>query len=213
MKSFLIIGMGTFGHHMCRALCKFKCEIMIADRNGDTLEDMLPFVSSAKICDCTNIEALRSFDIPSFDACFVCVNDSFQACLEITDQLKELGAKKVYSKADRDLGAKFLLRCGADAVIYPERDAAERIAVRESSDRIYNFIGLAEGFSMVEIEPPASWVGHSIAQVNLRSRYGLTLVAAKKGEKMHTVIDPSYTFSEGEHVLVLGSLEDIQRVT
>ena len=66
---------------------------------------------------------------------------------------------------------------------------------------------------MVEIEPPASWVGHSIAQVNLRSRYGLTLVAAKKGEKMHTVIDPSYTFSEGEHVLVLGSLEDIQRVT
>lgn len=213
MKSFLIIGMGTFGHHMCRALCKFKCEIMIADRNGDTLEDMLPFVSSAKICDCTNIEALRSFDIPSFDACFVCVNDSFQACLEITDQLKELGAKKVYSKADRDLEAKFLLRCGADAVIYPERDAAERIAVRESSDRIYNFIGLAEGFSMVEIEPPASWVGHSIAQVNLRSRYGLTLVAAKKGEKMHTVIDPSYTFSEGEHVLVLGSLEDIQRVT
>ena len=174
---------------------------------------MLPFVSSAKICDCTNIEALRSFDIPSFDACFVCVNDSFQACLEITDQLKELGAKKVYSKADRDLEAKFLLRCGADAVIYPERDAAERIAVRESSDRIYNFIGLAEGFSMVEIEPPASWVGHSIAQVNLRSRYGLTLVAAKKGEKMHTVIDPSYTFSEGEHVLVLGSLEDIQRVT
>ena len=213
MKSFLIIGMGTFGHHMCRALCKHKCEIMIADRNGDTLEDMLPFVSSAKICDCTNIEALRSFDIPSFDACFVCVNDSFQACLEITDQLKELGAKKVYSKADRDLEAKFLLRCGADAVIYPERDAAERIAVRESSDRIYNFIGLAEGFSMVEIEPPASWVGHSIAQVNLRSRYGLTLVAAKKGEKMHTVIDPSYTFSEGEHVLVLGSLEDIQGVT
>ena len=132
MKSFLIIGMGTFGHHMCRALCKHKCEIMIADRNGDTLEDMLPFVSSAKICDCTNIEALRSFDIPSFDACFVCVNDSFQACLEITDQLKELGAKKVYSKADRDLEAKFLLRCGADAVIYPERDAAERIAVRES---------------------------------------------------------------------------------
>ena len=213
MKSFLIIGMGTFGHHLCRALCKMKCEVMIADQNGEALEDMLPYVAAAKICDCANIEVLRSFGVQNFDACFVCVNKNFQACLEITDQLKELGAKKVYSKADRDLEAKFLLRCGADAVIYPERDAAERIAVRESSDRIYNFIGLAEGFSMVEIEPPASWVGHSIAQVNLRSRYGLTLVAAKKGEKMHTVIDPSYTFSEGEHVLVLGSLEDIQRVT
>lgn len=213
MKSFLIIGMGTFGHHMCRALCKFKCEIMIADRNGDTLEDMLPFVSSAKICDCTNIEALRSFEIPSFDACFVCVNDSFQACLEITDQLKELGAKKIYSKADRELEAKFLLRCGADSIIFPERDIAQRIAMRESSDRIFDVIGLGEGFSIVEIEPPKAWIGRTIADVNLRSRYGLNLIAARRGDKMHTVIDPSYTFSASEHVLVLGSLDDIQKVT
>lgn len=144
MKSFLIIGMGTFGHHLCRALCKNKCEVMIADQNGEALEDMLPYVTSAKICDCTNIEVLRSFGVQNFDACFVCVNQAFQACLEITDQLKELGAKRVYSKADRDLEAKFLMRCGADFIIYPERDAAERIAVRESSDRIFDFIGLSE---------------------------------------------------------------------
>ena len=125
MKSFLIIGMGTFGHHLCRALCKNKCEVMIADQNGEALEDMLPYVTSAKICDCTNIEVLRSFGVQNFDACFVCVNQAFQACLEITDQLKELGAKRVYSKADRDLEAKFLRRCGADYIIYPERDAAE----------------------------------------------------------------------------------------
>ena len=141
MKSFLIIGMGTFGHHLCRALCKMKCEVMIADQNGEALEDMLPYVASAKICDCANIEVLRSFGVQNFDACFVCVNKNFQACLEITDQLKELGAKRVYSKADRDLEAKFLMRCGADFIIYPERDAAERIAVRESSDRIFDFIG------------------------------------------------------------------------
>ena len=129
MKSFLIIGMGTFGHHLCRALCKMKCEVMIADQNGEALEDMLPYVAAAKICDCANIEVLRSFGVQNFDACFVCVNKNFQACLEITDQLKELGAKRVYSKADRDLEAKFLMRCGADFIIYPERDAAERIAV------------------------------------------------------------------------------------
>ena len=214
MKSFLIIGMGTFGHHMCRALCKFKCEIMIADRNGDTLEDMLPFVSSAKICDCTNIEALRSFDIPSFDACFVCVNDSFQACLEITDQLKELGATRVYSKADRDLEAKFLRRCGADYIIYPERDAAERIAVRESSERIFDFISLSEGCAICEIEPPAEWMGRSVADVGLRSRYNLNLIAARTDdEKLHPVLDPAYKFSAAEHVLVLGSMDDIRSVT
>ena len=93
MKSFLIIGMGTFGHHLCRALCKLKCEVMIADQNGEALEDMLPYVASAKICDCANIEVLRSFGVQQFDACFVCVNQNFQACLEITDQLKELGGE------------------------------------------------------------------------------------------------------------------------
>ena len=213
MKSFLIIGMGTFGHHLCQALCRNKCEIMIVDQNAEAVEDMLPYVTEAKVADCTNIDVLRSFDVPSFDACFVCVNQAFQACLEITDQLKELGAKKIYSKADRELEAKFLLRCGADSIIFPERDIAQRIAMRESSDRIFDVIGLGDGFSIVEIEPPKAWIGRTIADVNLRSRYGLNLIAARRGDKMHTVIDPSYTFSASEHVLVLGSLDDIQKVT
>lgn len=213
MKSFLIIGMGTFGHHLCQALCRNKCEIMIVDQNAEAVEDMLPYVTEAKVADCTNIDVLRSFDVPSFDACFVCVNQAFQACLEITDQLKELGAKKIYSKADRELEAKFLLRCGADSIIFPERDIAQRIAMRESSDRIFDVIGLGDGFSIVEIEPPKAWIGSTIADVNLRSRYGLNLIAARRGDKMHTVIDPSYTFSASEHVLVLGSLDDIQKVT
>ena len=138
MKSFLIIGMGTFGHHLCRALCKLKCEVMIADQNGEALEDMLPYVASAKICDCANIEVLRSFGVQQFDACFVCVNQNFQACLEITDQLKELGAKRVYSKADRDLEAKFLRRCGADFIIYPS--AAAQSAVTSSNGTISTFV-------------------------------------------------------------------------
>ena len=142
---------------------------MIVDQNSEAVEDMLPYVTEAKVADCTNIEVLKSFDVGSFDACFVCVNQAFQACLEITDQLKELGAKRVYSKADRDLEAKFLRRCGADYIIYPERDAAERIAVRESSEHIFDFIALAEGCAICEIEPPKEWMGRSVAEVGLRS--------------------------------------------
>ena len=114
MKSFLIIGMGTFGHHLCRELAKQKCEIMVADAKSEMLEDVLPLVVSAKIADCANEEVLRTFDIPSFDACFVCIGGNFQYSLEITSLLKELGAKKVFSKADEDIQAKFLLRIGAD---------------------------------------------------------------------------------------------------
>lgn len=214
MKSFLIIGMGTFGHHLCEALRRNKCEIMIVDQNADAVEDMLPYVTEAKVADCTNIEALKSFDVQSFDACFVCVNQAFQACLEITDQLKELGAKRVYSKADRDLEAKFLRRCGADYIIYPERDAAERIAVRESNEHIFDFISLAEGCAICEIEPPKEWMGRSVAEVGLRSRYNLNLIAARTDdERMHPIVDPAYKFNTAEHILVLGNIEDVRRVT
>ncbi len=214
MKSFLIIGMGTFGHHMCQALCRYKCEVMIVDQNPNALEDMLPYVTEAKVCDCTNIDALKRLDIPSFDACFVCVNQAFQACLEITDQLKELGAKRVYSKADRDLEAKFLRRCGADFIIYPERDVAERIAIRESSDHIFDFISLSADCAIFEIEPPREWLGRSVAEINLRSEYNLNLIAARVADhRPHPILDPAYVFNSAEHVLVLGSMKDVLRVT
>ena len=134
MKSFLIIGMGSFGHHLCRALAEQKCEVMVVDRVSETLEDVLPLVVSAKVGDCTNEEVLRSFSVESFDACFVCMGDNnVLGSLEITSLLKELGAKKVFSKADDDVQAKFLLRNGADEVIYPEQEVAVSLAVSESS--------------------------------------------------------------------------------
>lgn len=213
MKSFLVIGAGTFGHHLCRELCSSRCEVMVADRHAEALEDLLPLVVSAKVCDCTNLEVLRSFDAPSFDACFVCMGDSFQNCLEITDQLKELGAKKIYAVANRDLEAKFLLKNGADSIIYPERDVAARVAISESSDRIFDFIGLSEEAAISEISPHQSWIGKSISQLGFRSKYGLNVVACKNGARVTAVTDPGYVFKAEEHVLVLGSLEDIRRAT
>ena len=91
--------------------------------------------------------------------------------------------------------------------------ASVRLSGVIPKDRIFDVIGLGDGFSIVEVEPPKAWIGRTIADVNLRSRYGLNLIAARRGDKMHTVIDPSYTFSASEHVLVLGSLDDIQKVT
>ena len=103
MKSFLIIGMGSLGHHHCNELSKNGCEIMAADINAETMEDIMPMVVSARVCDCTKIDVLKPLGVEEFDACFVCIEDFFQACLEITDLLKDLGAKKVYSVANRDV--------------------------------------------------------------------------------------------------------------
>ena len=213
MKSFLIVGMGSFGHHLCRALADQKCEVMVADQVSDTLEDLLPLVVSAKVGDCTNEEVLRSFDIPSFDACFVCLGDSnVLGSLQITSLLKELGAKKVFSKAEDDIQAKFLLRNGADEIIYPELEVATSIAVSESSDSIFDCIRLSADYSIYELEPLERWLGKSLRELNFRAKYDLTVIAAVKGETIRPNLGPNYVFRAEEHLLVLGRIEDIRKV-
>lgn len=213
MKSFLIVGMGSFGHHLCRALADQKCEVMVADQVSDTLEDLLPLVVSAKVGDCTNEEVLRSFDIPSFDACFVCLGDSnVLGSLQITSLLKELGAKKVFSKADDDVQAKFLLRNGADHVIYPEQEAAVNLAISESSDSIFDCIHLTADYSIYELQPMDRWLGKSLKELNFRVKYHLTIIAAMRDGVIRPNLSPDYVFKADEHLLVLGRIEDIRKV-
>lgn len=211
MKSFLIIGMGSFGHHLCRELAREKCEIMIVDRDSENLEDMLPYVVSAKVGDCTNPTVLKSFGVSEFDACFVCIGGDFQSSLEVTSSLKELGAKKVFSKADEDIQAKFLLRNGADEVIYPEKDVARRLAVSESSDSIFDCIELADGYSIFEIEPMPKWVGNKMP-LDFRAKYNLNILAIKRGGEIHPFAGINYVFRADEHLLVMGHINDIRRV-
>lgn len=212
MKSFLIIGAGTFGHHLCRELSLQKCEIMVVDRDPKPLEDLLHVVTSAKIADCVNVETLRSFDVPSFDACFVCVGRNFQYSLEITSLLKELGAKKVFSKADEDIQAKFLLRIGADQVIYPEKDSAKRLAIAESSDSIFDCMPLTEDYGIYEITVPKKWVGKTIVKLDVRRAYNLSILALKNGERLRPMPPVDHPFNEKEHLMVLGRDEDVRRV-
>lgn len=213
MKSFLIIGMGSFGHHLCRCLSKMKCEIMVVDREESAVEDVLGMVVSAKIGDCTNPEVLRSFSVDSFDACFVCMGTNFQNSLQITSLLQEMGAKRVLSKADEDIHAKFLLRNGADAIIYPEKAIAERIAIEESSDNIFDCLDLGDGYFIMEINPRREWLGRTLRELDFRSRYRLNIMGIKQDGKLKLMPDLDYVFSEGEHLMVMGTEEDIMRVT
>lgn len=213
MKSFLIIGMGSLGHHLCRELTAIGSEVMVADIKETALADVLSKVISAKVCDCTIPDVIESFGVEDFDACFVCVGNAFQNCLEITDLLKSYGAKKVYSAADRDIEAKFLLRNGADKIIYPEQDIARRIAGMESSNSIFDFINISDDCAIFEIEPLAKWIGKSIIEVDFRKRYNLNIIAFKNGETVNSSISADYVFKPNEHILVLGSAEDVKKIT
>ncbi len=212
MKSFLVIGCGTFGAHMCRSLSQYKCEIMAADLDDEAFEEVMPYVVSAKIGNCTNIEVLKSFDVEKFDACFVCIGGNFQASLEVTDLLKELGAKRIYSKAETDIQAKFLLRVGADQVIFPEKEMAVRLAAIESSDRIFDYIQLSPEYSVYEISCADSWYEQSIIDLDFRRKYDLNILGIRKSNGDFLANPPAgYVFEKGDHPLVFGRFDSVKR--
>lgn len=213
MKSILIIGMGRFGNHLCRKMLELKNQVMIIDTEEDKLTSMMPLVASAKIGDCTNVEVLKSIGVENFDICFVCIGTNFQSSLEITSLLKENGAKYVVSKATRDIQAKFLLRNGADEVIYPDRDMAEETAMRYSADHIFDYIELDDEYSVYEIPVLEKWIGKSIKEVNFRVEYNVNILGTKnENDKMHLMPGADYMFKKEEHLMVIGRNEDVNKI-
>lgn len=212
MKSILVIGMGKFGHHLCRNLVDLGNEVMIVDTNQAVMDDLIPFVTSAKIGDCTNPDVLKSLGVGNFDICFVCVGTNFQSSLEITSQLKDMGAKYVVSKANRDIHAKFLLRNGADEVIYPDRDIAEKIAMKFSANHVFDYIELTPEYSIFEIPTLPAWYGKSIREVNCRAKYHINIIGVKEGEETSLLPGPDYVFEKDVHLLVLGHNQDVDRL-
>lgn len=212
MKTILIIGMGKFGHHLCYEMLRHGNEIMVIDQDGQKVEDLVSEVTSIKIGDCTNVEVLESIGVSNFDYCFVCIGNNFQNSLEITNLLKEMGASYVVSKADRDIQVKFLLKNGADDVIYPDKDIAERVAVRYSLNRVFDYVGLSDDYSIYEIETADQWVGKTIREVNFRAKYSVSIIGTKKDGKSDILPMADHVFAKEEHLMLLGRNENIEKL-
>ena len=211
MKSFLLIGIGRFGKHIAKTLYDLDFEIMAVDQNEERINEVLPFVTSARIGNATNEEFLRSLGINNYDACIVGIGNHFQSALEITSLLKELGAKKVVSRASRDVEKKFLLRNGADEVVYPQKQMAIWTAIRYSSDHILDYVALDSDFNVYEIDIPDAWLGKTVGQLNIRREYHLNILAIKEGGKMNPAVTPDTLLDQGKTLLVLGKYEQVER--
>lgn len=212
MKSVLIIGMGRFGHHLCTKMVELGNEVMIVDSNEERIRDILPLVLNAQIGDCTNPDVLKELGVGNFDICFVCIGTNFQSSLEISSLLKEMGAKYVVSKATRDIQAKFLLRNGADEVIYPDRDIAYKVAVRFSAKHVFDYVGLTDDYSMYEIPPLQEWIGKSIRELNFRPRYHVSILGTKKDGVANFLPPADHVFKEDEHLMVIGRKVDVDKI-
>ncbi len=214
MKSILIIGMGRFGHHLAANFLEHNHDVMIVDEDEEKLADMVPYATSTRIGDCTNEEVLKSIGVRNFDVVFVCIGTNFQSSLEITSLVKELGAKRVVSKATRDIQAKFLLRNGADEVIYPDKDIAEKWAERYSLDNLFDYIDLPGAFGIYEVPPLKEWVGKSIRESDIAAKHKISILGIKKKheEEMSVMPSANYVIRDTDHLMVMAGNEVAERL-
>lgn len=211
MKSILVIGLGRFGRHMAKKFSEQNNDVMAIDINEERINNVLSVVTNALIGDATNERFMETIGVRDFDLCVVAIGDNFQSSLETTALLKDLGAKFVLARASRDVHAKFLLRNGADDVIYTEKETAERLAVKYGSDNIFNYIELNDAYSIYEIAVPSSWLNKSILKVNVRSKYGISILATKQGNNIFPLPKPEHVFTDSESLMILGKNEDVSR--
>ena len=211
MKSVLLIGLGRFGKNVAIQLHKLGHDVMGVDINEDRVNEAMDIVASAQIGDSTNEAFLRTLGINNFDVCFVTISNDFQSSLETTSLLKELGAPFVVSRAERDGQEKFLLRNGADKVVYPEKQVAKWAAIRYSSNQILDYLELDENHSIYEVSIPKGWIGKNILQLDVRKKYNLTIIGLRKNGVMNFMVQPNTILTQDMSLLVVGEDRTLQK--
>ncbi|MGI6070374.1 MAG: potassium channel family protein [Blautia sp.] len=211
MKSILLIGLGRFGRHIARKMNELKHEVLAIDSNEERVNDVLPYVTNAQIGDSTNEAFINSLGVRNFDLCIVAIGDNFQNSLETTSLLKDCGAKFVLSRASRDVHAKFLLRNGADDVIYPERQMASWAAVRYTANHVFDYVELNNEYSIYETIVPKEWVGKSIVNLEIRQMHQINILAVKYNGRLDPMPGPNHIFREDETLLVMGSNKSLSK--
>ena len=211
MQSILLIGLGRFGKNIAIHLNKLGHQVMAVDDEEERVENVLPYVTNAQIGDSTNKDFLESLGIRNFDVCIVAIGNDFQSSLETTSLLKELGARLVVSRASTDVHEKFLLRNGADDVVYPEKQIARWTAIRYSADHILDYIELDGDHAMFEVQIPESWIGRTIGQIDIRKKYSINIIGVRKNGELDMSLTSESVLEVGSTDLVLGRYKELQK--
>ena len=211
MKSILLVGLGSFGMQIAMQLNALGHQVMAVDQDEARVDAALPYVTNAQIGDSTNADFLLSLGINNYDVCIVTIGNNFQSSLETTSLLKELGAKYVVARAERNVQEKFLLRNGADEVVNPEKQMAKWTAIRYSSDHILDYIELDDSLAIFEVSVPNSWIGKSIGQLDIRKKFNINILAVNENGKMNASVTPETVLTREKTMLVLGESKNLQK--
>ncbi len=211
MKNVLLIGLGRFGRHMAQTLYDLHHQVLVIDKDERKVQEAMSYATNAEIGDATDPALIEALGVQDFDLCVVTMSHDLQASLEITALLKKKGAPFVLVRVSRDTHAQFLLSCGADEIIYPEKQMADWAAVRYSGDHVYDYTRLSPDHAIYETGIPDSWVGHTVVDLAVRQRYRLNILAVRRNGQVEPMPGPSWQFAAGDRAVLLGSDKDVQK--
>lgn len=211
-KQFVIIGLGRFGSSIAKTLYSLGSDVLAIDIDEDLVQEISDSVTHAVQLDATDENALRSLGIRNFDVAVVTIGDNIQSSIMATLLVKELGVKYIIAKGHSDLHAKVLYKIGADRVILPEKDMGVRVAHNLVSANILDYIELSEDYSVMEIQALEEWTGSTLKDVKLRSKYGINVMAIKRGDEVNLSPAADDIIEDGDVIVAIGSAEDLSRL-
>lgn len=225
MKQFVVIGLGRFGKSIAQALSEKNFEVLAIDENEDRIKEMEGIVSQAVVMDATDDKALKELGVADFDTAIVSMGETVEDSIMITLSLKEMGLRQVIVKAKSELHSKILKRVGADRIIFPEREMAERLAESLASPKIFDFIELSKIHGIIEIVVPKKFVNKTLGDLKLREKYKVSAIAIKRKVPI-TKPDGSTDFKEeviigpggdselisGDILILLGKNTDLDKI-
>lgn len=213
MKSVLIIGMGRMGRHLAKKMLQLGNDVMVVDSRSEIINSLSDVFTDSSICDCTNESVIVSLGVEDFDICFVTTGEDFESSLIITSLLKKHGAKMIVAKTNQDIQAELLRKIGADEIVFPEVEIAEKLAIRYSAKNILDFVPLTADYSIYEIPILQSWVGHTLMELEVRRKYRVNIIAVKNGNELNPNMGADYRFRPNDHVIVIGRSGEVFKLS
>ena len=211
-KQYLVIGCGRFGSSVAKKMCQLGNEVMVIDKDEDSINNIAELVTHTAIVDVTEERDLKSIGLGNFDVVIVAISSDIRASIMATVMAKEMGVPKVVCKAKDELQAKVLYKIGADKVVFPERDMGIRLAYNLASENILDQINLDPEYSIMEIVTPTNWVGKTIIELNLRAKYDITVLAVKTTSGLKVMPSPNYKMQEKNILIIIGNTDKISDI-
>ena len=211
-KQYIVIGCGRFGSSVAKKMCQLGNEVMVIDKDEDSIENIAEQVTHTAIVDVTEERDLKSIGLGNFDVVIVAISSDIRASIMVTIMAKEMGVPKIVCKAKDELQAKVLYKIGADKVVFPERDMGIRLAYNLASENILDQINLDPEYSIMEIVTPTNWVGKTIIELNLRAKYDITVLAVKTTSGLKVMPSPNYKMQEKNILIIIGNTDKIGNI-